>query len=310
MSTIMTDSRTAARSQPGWQRRVERWIGSEWFTAYTFLLVPMLLFIAIKFYPVLYNVVLSFTNYDLFSPMKFTGLTNYRWVFTTEVTLKAIRNTILFTVGSVPLGTALALVVAVLLDQPIRGRILFRTLYYLPVVTSVVVSSLIWKWIFNPQVGLLNYFLGLVGIPPQEWLYDPKLALPSLIIVTLWAALGANMVIFLAGLQDIPNELYEAARIDGARNWQIFAFITVPLLRPIILFVVVTYSIGIFRSFGLIFILTQGGPLLTTNTLVWEVYMNAFGYLRLGRAGAISMVLLATILLITILNFRLLREEN
>ncbi|OUC09459.1 hypothetical protein RY27_02730 [Litorilinea aerophila] len=289
---------------------MERWIGSEWFTAYTFLLVPMLIFIAIKFYPVLYNIVLSFTNYDLFSPMKFTGLANYRWVFTTEVTLKAIRNTILFTVGSVPLGTALALVVAVLLDQPIRGRIIFRTIYYLPVVTSVVVSSLIWKWIFNPQVGLLNYFLGLVGIPPQQWLYDPKLALPSLIIVTLWAALGANMVIFLAGLQDIPTELYEAARIDGAKNWQIFAFITVPLLRPIILFVVVTYSIGIFRSFGLIFILTQGGPLLTTNTLVWEVYMNAFGYLRLGRAGAISMVLLATILLITILNFRLLREEN
>jgi ABC-type sugar transport system permease subunit len=150
----------------------------------------------------------------------------------------------------------------------------------------------------------------MVGIPAQQWIYDPKLALPSLIIVSLWAGLGGNMVIFLAGLQDIPEELYEAAQIDGAKPWQSFLYLTVPLLRPIMLFVVVTYSIGIFRSFGIIFILTQGGPLLTTNTLVWEVYMNAFGYLRLGKAGAISMVLLATILLITILNFRLLREED
>jgi len=178
------------------------------------------------------------------------------------------------------------------------------------VVTSVVVSALVWKWIFNPQLGILNYALGLVGIPGQQWLYDPRLALPSLIIVSLWSGLGANMVIFLAGLQDVPEELYEAARIDGAKSWQIFAFITVPMLRPVTLFVVVTYTIAIFRSFGLIFILTQGGPLLTTNTLVWEVYMNAFGYLRLGRAGAISMVLLLTILLITIVNFRLLREEE
>jgi multiple sugar transport system permease protein len=310
MSTITASSRISGPGQVGWRQRVDRWLGSEWFTAYTFLLIPLLLFIAIKFYPVFYNLFLSFTNYDLFSPMKFVGVANYQWTFSSEVTLKAIRNTVLFTLGTVPIGTALALLIAVLLDQPIRGRIVFRTIYYLPVVTSVVVSALVWKWIFNPQLGILNYALGLVGIPGQQWLYDPRLALPSLIIVSLWSGLGANMVIFLAGLQDVPEELYEAARIDGAKSWQIFAFITVPMLRPVTLFVVVTYTIAIFRSFGLIFILTQGGPLLTTNTLVWEVYMNAFGYLRLGRAGAISMVLLLTILLITIVNFRLLREEE
>ena len=312
MATSSISEKSTARTAPvtSSQDRLYRLANSDTFVAYTFLAIPLLIFFLIKFYPVLYNIVLSFTDYDLFSPIKFTGLENYRQVFTEEVTLKAIRNTLYFTIGTVPLGTALALIVAVLLNQGIRGRIVFRTIYYLPVVTSVVVSSMVWKWIFNPQLGLLNHFLGYLGIAPQQWLYDPQLALPSLILVSLWAGIGSNMIIFLAGLQDIPAELYEAAQIDGAVGWQSFLWVTVPLLRPILLFVVVTYSIGIFRSFGIIFILTQGGPLLTTNTLVWEVYMNAFGYLRLGKAGAISVVLLITILMITWLNFRLLREEQ
>ncbi len=235
---------------------------------------------------------------------------NYQDVFSQEVNLKAIRNTILFAVGAVPFGTVLALIVAGLLNQPIRGRILFRFLFYLPVITSVVVSAMIWRWIYSPQFGLLNYLLGFIGIPAQTWLNDPKLALPSLIVITIWAALGGHMIIFLAALQDIPNELREAAAIDGAKGWQTFLYVIVPLLRPVILFVVVTYSIGIFRNFGLIFLLTQGGPQLTTNTLVWEVYQNAFGYLRFGRASALAMVLLFTILVITFFNFRLLREES
>ena len=304
---VVSETRTGARFK--WYERARRWASSDTFTAYVFLAIPLVLFFFIKIYPVLYNVALSFTNYDLFSPMKFIGLKNYVDVFTQEVTLKAIRNTIYFTIGTVPIGTAIALVVATLLNQPIRGRIVFRTLYYLPVVTSVVVSSMIWRWLFNPQMGLLNYFLKIFGVPPQQWIQDPKMALPSLIIVSLWGGLGGNMVVFLAGLQDIPEELYEAARIDGAHRLQLFFHITVPMLRAVILFVVVTYCIGIFRSFGLIYMLTQGGPMLTTNTLVWEVYMAAFGYLRLGKAGAISVVLLATILLITALNFRLIREE-
>jgi multiple sugar transport system permease protein len=309
---MTTDSAGPAVQQGqrrNWRRRVGEWLDSEAFTAYLFLAIPLFLFFFIKIYPVGYNAVLSFTNYDLFSPIKFVGLDNYVDVFTEEVTLKAIRNTLYFTVGTVPLGTALALVVAALLNQPIRGRIVFRTLYYLPVVTSVVVSAMVWRWLFNPQMGLLNYFLELGGLPPQQWIQDPKLALPSLIIVSLWGGLGSNMVIFLAGLQDIPEQLYEAARIDGAHSIQSFLHITIPMLRPVILFVVVTYCIGIFRSFGLIYMLTQGGPMLTTNTLVWEVYMAAFGYLRLGKAAAISMVLLLTILLITVFNFRLIREE-
>jgi len=312
MSTLTVKSEPTGRVRPpvSWNERLRRWMAGDTFTAYLFLLAPLVILFFIKIYPVFYNTYVSFTNYDLFSPIEFVGLENYRHVFTQEVNLKAIRNTLYFTIGAVPLGTALALVIAALLNQPIRGRVLFRTLYYLPVITSVVVTAMIWRWIFSPQFGLLNYALGLVGLPGQNWLSDPRLALPSLVLITIWSSIGGNMIIFLAALQDIPAELHEAAAIDGARGWQTFLYVTVPLLRPVILFVVVTFSIGIFRSFGLIFLLTQGGPQLTTNTLVWEVYQNAFGYLRLGRAGALAMVLLAIIFVITFFNFRILRDEE
>lgn len=312
MATLTANSREtrAAQPTPSARERWQRFMAGETFTAYLFLFVPLLLLFLIKIYPVFYNVVLSFTNYDMFSPLKFVGLKNYQDVFAADVNIKAIRNTLLFAVGAVPLGTLLALVVAGLLNQPIRGRILFRFLFYLPVITSVVVAAMIWRYIYSPQFGLLNYLLSFFGLPPQQWLNNPMTAMPSLIIITIWGALGGHMIIFLAALQDVPNELREAAALDGAKGWQIFLYVVVPLLRPVILFVVVTYTIGIFRNFGLIFLLTQGGPQNTTNTLVWEVYQNAFGYLRFGRAAALSMVLLLTIFLITLLNFRLLREEN
>ena len=310
MSTVTAPAKNQTQASVSWQERWQRFVSGETFTAYLFLIIPLFILFFIKIYPVFYNVFLSFTNYDLFSPLKFVGLKNYQDVFSQEVNLKAIRNTLLFAVGAVPIGTSLALIVAGLLNQPIRGRILFRFLFYLPVITSVVVSAMIWRWIYSPQFGLLNFALGFFGIPPQSWLNNPSLALPSLVIITIWGALGGHMIIFLAALQDIPNELREAAAIDGAKGWQTFLYVIVPLLRPVILFVVVTYSIGIFRNFGLIFLLTQGGPQNTTNTLVWEVYQNAFGYLRFGRASALAMILLFTIFLITMLNFRLLREEN
>jgi len=297
----------APRPQRG---RRASWRTSEALTAYAFLFVPLLLFSVLKFYPLIYNLILSFTRYDLFSPMQFVGLQNYRQVLAEDTTRNAIRNTLLFTLGAVPLGTALALIVAALLNQPfLTGRAFLRTLYYLPVVTATIVVALIWKWIFNPGSGLLNYYLELLGFAGQNWLNDPRLALPSLVVVMIWSSLGANMVIFLAGLQDIPDHLYEAAHLDGAVGWQTFLYVTVPLLRPVILFVVVTFSIAIFRSFGIIFVLTQGGPRQTTNTLVWEVYMNAFAYLNMGKAAAISFVLILIVLLITIVNFRVLREE-
>ena len=294
----------------GWRERLYRVTNSQAFVALLFLAIPVLLLAALKIYPVFYNLYLSFTRYELFEPPRFVGMKNYNYVFSNSVTRQSIINTLLFTIEAVPVGTALALVIAKLLDQSIRGRVFLRTLYYLPVVSSVVVSAMIWRWIYSPQHGLLNYFLGIAGIPPQNWLNDPNLALISLVIVTIWGSIGSNMVIFLAGLQDIPRDVIEAARVDGANSLQSFLFITVPLMRPVILFVVVTFTIGIFRNFGLIFMLTQGGPFNRTNTMVWEVYQNVFGYLRLGRGAAISVVMLIIVLILTIISFRVLRERS
>ena len=293
-----------------WRQRLYRFYNSQAFVAVLFLLLPVLLLTALKIYPVFYNIYLSFTRYELFEPPRFVGMKNYNYVFSNSVTRQSIINTLLFTIEAVPVGTALALTIAKLLDQSIRGRVFLRTLYYLPVVSSVVVSAMIWRWIYSPQHGLLNYLLGTLGIPAQNWLNDPNLALISLVIVTIWGSIGSNMVIFLAGLQDIPRDVIEAARVDGANPLQSFLLITVPLMRPVILFVVVTFTIGIFRNFGLIFMLTQGGPFNRTNTMVWEVYQNVFGYLRLGRGAAISVVMLVIVLILTLISFRVLRERQ
>ena len=310
MSQALGKPAFAIADAPDWRERLYRFTNSQAFVAFLFLLVPVLLLAALKIWPVFYNLYLSFTRYEIFEPPRFVGLKNYNYVFSNSVTRQSIVNTLLFTIEAVPIGTALALTIAKLLDQSIRGRVFLRTLYYLPVVSSVVVSAMIWRWIYSPQHGLLNYFLGAVGIPPQNWLNDPNLALISLVIVTIWGSIGSNMVIFLAGLQDIPQDVIEAARVDGANPLQSFLFITVPMMRPVILFVVVTFTISIFRNFGLIFMLTQGGPFNRTNTMVWEVYQNVFGYLRLGRGAAISVVMLAIVLVLTLISFRVLRERQ
>lgn len=292
------------------RQRLYRVMNSQAFVALLFLLVPVTLLAALKIWPVFYNLFLSFTRYELFEPPRFYALKNYNYVFSNATVRQSIFNTLLFTIEAVPIGTALALVIAKLLNQSIRGRVFLRTLYYLPVVSSVVVSAMIWRWIYSPQHGLLNHLLGTVGIPPQNWLNDPNLALISLVIVTIWGSIGSNMIIFLAGLQDIPRDIIEAARVDGANALQNFLLITVPLLRPVILFVVVTFTISIFRNFGLIFMLTQGGPFNRTNTMVWEVYQNVFGYLRFGRGAAISVVMLVIVLILTMISFRVLRDRQ
>ena len=310
MSVALKRSPLTDSAPVDWRQRLYQVMNSQAFVALLFLLLPVALLAALKIWPVFYNLYLSFTRYELFEPPRFYGLKNYSYVFTNATVRQSIFNTLLFTIEAVPIGTALALVIAKLLNQSIRGRVFLRTLYYLPVVSSVVVSAMIWRWIYSPQHGLLNHLLGTVGIPPQNWLNDPNLALISLVIVTIWGSIGSNMVIFLAGLQDIPRDIIEAARVDGANALQNFLLITVPLLRPVILFVVVTFTISIFRNFGLIFMLTQGGPFNRTNTMVWEVYQNVFGYLRFGRGAAISVVMLLIVLVLTMISFRVLRDRQ
>jgi multiple sugar transport system permease protein len=310
MTTSASQSALTRPERFTWGQRLYRIYNSEMFTGYLFILVPVLLLFILKVYPVFYNFYLSFHRYELFEPPTYVGLKNYDYIRHNEVTRKAIGNTIKFALEAVPLGTAIALIVAKLLDQPIPGKTFFRTLFYLPVISSIVVSSLVWNWIYNSQDGMLNAIIGVLGIEPQGWLSNPHLAMPALVVVIIWGSIGGNMIIFLAGLQDIPREVLEAAKVDGANPFQSFLFITVPMLRPVILFVVVTFTIAVFRNFGLIFMMTQGGPLNSTNTMVWEVYMNVFGYLRLGRGAAISMVMLAIVFVITLLSFRVLRERG
>ncbi len=305
----VTAAENARISKAAGTYRISRILDSDGFTAFLFLFVPLLILVALKFYPIVFNLVISFTNYDLSPNLRFVGVRNYQEIFTNDVYLKAIRNTLFYVIGTVPLGTFLSLSIAALLDQSIRGRVFFRTAFYLPVVTSVAATALVWRWIMNPQGGLANTALASVGLPTLGWLTDPNTAMLSLVLITLWGGLGGNMVIFLAGMQGIPGELYEAAEIDGAHGWQSFFYITIPMLSPVTIFVVVTYTIAIFRSFGLIFMLTQGGPSLSTNTLVWEVYQAAFGYLRFGLGAAISVVLLLTILLLSV-PIRIFQRED
>lgn len=307
--TAYTGRKTDLPIQKQRGQRIYRFFNSDAFTALVFLFIPVALLVALKFYPIIYNIVISFTNYDLSANIRFVGLRNYQEIFGNPVYVKAITNTLLFAVGIVPAGTVISLVIAALLNQPIRGRVVFRTLFYLPVVTSVAASALVWRWIFNPQGGLANRGLEAIGLQGLGWLTDPSTAMLSIIIISLWGGVGGNMVVFLAGLQSIPSELYEAAQIDGAKGWQSFFYVTIPMLSPVTLFVVVTYTIAVFRSFGLIFMLTQGGPSLATTTMVWEIYQTAFGYLRFGLGAAISVVLLLTILLLSV-PARLLQRED
>jgi multiple sugar transport system permease protein len=292
-------------ARPKW----ERFINSDTFIAIVFLALPLIFLFLTKFAPIIYNVVISFTSYDLSPVTKFVGLQNYVEIFQSEVLVKSIWNTLLFVLGVVPAGTFIALVIAVLLNQQIRGRVVFRTFIYLPVVTAVTAVALVWRWIFNPDSGLVNQALAVFNINGPGWLSDPSTALLSIIIIQLWGSIGSNMVVFLAGLQGIPVEVYEAAEIDGAVPWQSFFYITIPMLNPVIIFVVITYTIAVFRSFGLIFLLTQGGPSYSTTTLVWEIYETAFGYLRFGLGAAISFVLLMVVLALSV-PFRLFSHEE
>jgi ABC-type sugar transport system permease subunit len=222
---------------------------------------------------------------------------------------KALGNTFLFALMTVPVGTVISLLLAVLINQSLRGIYFFRTAYYLPVVTSFVAVSFIWLWIYEPQFGVLNQLLAAVGLPTFAWLRDPNTALLSIAILSVWKNAGYNMIIFLAGLQGVPRYLYEAAEIDGANAVQRFWHITLPMLSPTTFFVFVVYFIGALQMFTQSWILTQGGPLDSTLTVVYLIYQNGFEFLKMGSAAAMSVVLFVFIALVTYINTRIIRYE-
>jgi multiple sugar transport system permease protein len=255
--------------------------------------------------PVVAAFVISFTTWDLLSAPQWTGLDNYREMLGDRLFWIALKNTVYFTAVSVPVTLIFALGLATLMNRKLRGVAVLRAIYFFPVTASIVAVSLLWAWMYTPDFGIINYLLSLVGLPKVKWLVDPQMAMPSIIIMSIWRGLGFNIVVFLAGLQSIPRDLYEAAQLDGAGGWDQFRQITVPLLTPTIFFATIMGLIASFQVFEQTFIMTQGGPGNATMTLVYQIFLNGFTYLRMGYASAMSFILFAILFVITIVQVRI-----
>lgn len=254
--------------------------------------------------PVVASFFISFTDWELVGSPVWVGFQNYKQLFSDELFIKSLVNTAYYTVISVPLGMILSLLLAIAVNQKLKGVVFFRTAFFLPHISSMVAVALLWKWIYNAQYGLLNHFLGLFGSPAQNWLGNLKLAMPALIVMSVWKGLGYNMMIWLAALQGIPEDLYEAARIDGANKWQQFKKITIPLLSPTTFLLLILGIIGSFQVFEQSYVMTKGGPAHATYTIVYYIFSNAFEWLRMGYASAMAYILALIILALTIFQLK------
>jgi len=279
----------------------------ETIAGYLFLLPNLLGFVIFTALAVVASAVISLTSWDLLSDPEFIGLQNYIDLLTHDPLFRTVLwNTFYFTVVSVPASTVIALGLALMFNTGLRAIPLFRTMYFLPVITATVVVALVWRWFFNPDFGILNYALFRLGIDsPPNWLSTRTWAMPSVIIVSVWKQVGYNMVIFLAGLQAIPTTLYEAASIDGAGRWQRFRNITLPLLTPTTFFVLIISIIGSLQVFDAVLVLTGGGPANATRTIVFHIWEEAFVFLEMGYAAAVAWMLFIMVFLVTALQWKL-----
>ena len=275
---------------------------------YPFILVNTVVFLVFNLVPWISMFRYSVLKTDLLSTREFVGLDHFVRMLSDAKLHKAMLNTVWFTAMYIPLLVAVSLGVAVLVNRPLRGMKTFRALYFLPNITSVAVLSLIFRRFLSPRPdGPINFLIGLVGIPPQKWLIDVNQAMPSIVGISLWEAFGYFMVIWLAGLQAIPSELYDAAKVDGANGWRLHRYVTIPLLRPTAAFIIVIATIGALQVFGSIFILTGGGPVNATTTVVYQIYSEAFNFGRFGYASALSILFFVIILIVALIQSRYLR---
>ncbi len=280
-----------------------------WFVA------PALLVIGVFFFlPVFAALLMSLTDFDIYAladlrNLRFVGLSNYVSLLQTPLFWQAFGNTLYFVVVGVPLSIGVSLGAALLLHSRLaRFKAFFRTALFAPVVTTLVAVAVIWRYLFNTRYGLLNYALGGVGIQPIDWLGDPHWAMPAIIVFAVWKNFGYNMIILLAGLQSIPEELYEAARIDGASIWRQFRYVTLPMLAPILLMVSILTIAGYFQLFAEPYVMTQGGPLQSTVSVLYLMYEEGFKWWNLGSASAVAFVLFLVIFAITALQLRYTRQ--
>jgi multiple sugar transport system permease protein len=257
--------------------------------------------------PVIAGFVISFTDWDMLSTPEFIGVDNYVELLTDDPLFwLTLKNTLTYSLIVIPGSIVVSLALALALTTKIKGVGIYRTIYFLPYISSTIAISLVWKWIMHPDFGILNGFLGLFGVPKLGWLQDRSMALFSVALVAIWHSAGYNMTIFLAGLKGIPQSYYEAAEIDGASYWQRFRHITVPLLTPTLFFVLIISLIGSFQVFNLVYIMTEGGPGNSTQVYVYYLWENAFSFFRMGYASAMAYILFLIMLVITLFQVRLL----
>ncbi len=281
--------------------------------AYVFVAAPIIALLVFLAGPILFSGWVSLHRWDMLSPvseMPWRGLQNYVFLLTRDtIFIKALGNTFLFAIGGVGANCILGLGFALLLNSRIRGRTVWRVLYFMPVITAPLALAVMFSFIFDRNYGVVNHIITALGLPRQPFLSGPDQALMTLIFIAIYQYVGYYIVIFLAGLQGIPQDYYDAAQVDGAGNWQEFIFITLPLLRPVMLFVVVTNTIGALQVFDLVFATTGGAPANSSMTVVLHMYNTAFKFSRMGRASAMAFILFAIIMLITVMQVRLLRDR-
>jgi multiple sugar transport system permease protein len=290
-------------------------MSSEARAAMLFLAPALLLIFLFFFAPVVAGFALSLTDFDLYSigdihNMRFVGLHNYRELVGSSIFWQAFYNTVLFAVAGGPLTVLASLVSALFVNAKLtHGKAMFRTIYFAPVVTTLVAVSIVFKYLYHPRFGVINRALGVVGIPAIDWLGDPHWALFSIIILAIWRQFGYSMIIFIAGLQTIPDELYEAARIDGAGMWRQFRHVTLPMLAPTFLFVGIVTAIGYLQLFAEPYVMTQGGPLNHTLSAVMLMYQQGFKFWRMGYAAAVAFVLFLVVGSATLVQLRFQRSR-
>ncbi len=268
------------------------------------------LLVLISGLPVVLALLLSFTDYNLIQAPHWVGLANYNRLATDNTFVVSVERSAEFVVMIVPSGTAISLLVALLIRNQLRGMGAIRTIVYIPQGISWVATALIWSWLYNPIYGLIDHILSLVGVAPVSWTTDFNTAMLSIVIMSIWRDIGFFGIIFLAALQGIPRSLYEAASIDGANRFASFRFVTLPMLGPTLFFVVVIWCIGGMQMFTQAFVLTNGGPVDATQTVVYTIYLTAFQFLKMGYASAQAFALFVAIVALTLVNRRLFRDQE
>lgn len=281
------------------KKLTDKFVNNQSCAAWIFILPTLIGTFIFILIPVICSFGLSFAKWDLLNKIEFVGISNYTELFRESLFYKILLNTVVFALSTSVLGVIIPLILAAILNSKIRGSEFYKSAYFLPFITPMVVVGIVWAWIFDPNIGLLNQVLHI----HINWLYDSTFAMPALIIVSVWKLIGYNMIIFLSSLSSVSQSLFEAAKIDGANAFQVFKNVTIPLLSPTIFFVVIITAISSFQVFDLIYLMTQGGPFDSTNVLVYSIYKNAFEYFNIGKASAIAYVLFVIILVLTLLQW-------